>query len=52
MVTLRQHLATWAVHDHDHVAQIYSVLAGSHDADVRPWKAYLGILLRRDASGR
>jgi hypothetical protein len=48
-VTLRQHLATWAVHDLDHVAQIYSALAGSHDADVGPWKAYLGILLRRDA---
>jgi hypothetical protein len=48
VVTLRQHLATWAVHDLDHVAQIYSALAGSHDEAVGPWKAYLGILLRRD----
>ena len=48
-VTMRQHLATWAVHDLDHIAQIYAGLAGSHDADVGPWKAYLGILLRRDA---
>ena len=48
-VTLRQLIATWAVHDLDHVAQIYAALAGSHDADVGPWKAYLGILLRRDA---
>jgi DinB superfamily len=47
-VTMRQHLSTWAVHDLDHVAQIYAALAGSHDADVGPWKAYLGILLRRD----
>jgi len=47
-VTLRELLATWAVHDLDHVAQIYTGLAGSHDADVGPWKAYLGILLRRD----
>ena len=47
-VTLRELLATWAVHDLDHVAQIYAGLAGSHDADVGPWKAYLGILLRRD----
>lgn len=47
-VTLRQLLATWAVHDLDHVAQVYAGLAGSHDADVGPWKAYLGILLRRD----
>jgi hypothetical protein len=47
-VTLRELLATWAVHDLDHVAQIYAGLAGSHDAEVGPWKAYLGILLRRD----
>ena len=47
-VTLRELLATWAVHDLDHVGQIYAGLAGSHDDDVGPWKAYLGILLRRD----
>jgi hypothetical protein len=48
-VTMRQLLATWAVHDLDHVAQIYAALAGSQDEAVGPWKAYLGILLRRDA---
>ena len=47
-VTLRELLATWAVHDLDHVSQIYAGLAGSYDAEVWPWKAYLGILLRRD----
>ncbi len=47
-VTLRQLLATWAVHDLDHVAQIFAGLAGSHEADVGPWKHYLGILLRRE----
>ena len=47
-VTLRELLATWAVHDLDHISQIYTGLAGSHDADVGPWKAYLGILLRRE----
>jgi len=47
-VTLRELLATWAVHDLDHISQIYAGLAGSHDADVGPWKAYLGILLRRE----
>jgi hypothetical protein len=47
-VTLRELLATWAVHDLDHVGQIYAALAGSHDTDVGPWRAYLGILLRRD----
>ncbi len=45
---MRQLLATWAVHDLDHVAQIYSALAGSQESAVGPWKAYLGILLRRD----
>ena len=47
-VTLRELLATWAVHDLDHTAQIFAGMAGSHDAEVGPWKAYLGILLRRD----
>jgi hypothetical protein len=47
-VTLRELLTTWAVHDLDHVSQIFAAMAGSHDAEVGPWKAYLGILLRRD----
>jgi len=46
-VSLGELLATWAVHDLDHIGQIFAGLAGSHDADVGPWKAYLGILLRR-----
>ena len=47
-VTLRELLATWSVHDLDHIGQIFAGLAGSRDADVGPWKAYLGILLRRE----
>jgi uncharacterized protein YerC len=47
-VTLRQLLASWSVHDLDHVAQIYAGMAGSRDAEVGPWKGYLGILLRRE----
>jgi DinB superfamily len=47
-VTLRELLATWAVHDLDHVAQVFAGMAGSRDAAVGPWRAYLGILLRRD----
>ena len=47
-VTLRQLLATWTVHDLDHVSQVFAGMAGSRDADVGPWKAYLGILLRRE----
>jgi hypothetical protein len=44
---MRQLLATWTVHDLDHIAQIYAALAGSRDQAVGPWKAYLGILMRR-----
>lgn len=47
-VSLRHLLATWAVHDLDHLNQLIAALSGSHDAAVGPWKAYLGILLRRD----
>jgi hypothetical protein len=47
-VTLRELLATWTVHDLDHIGQIYAALYGSRDSDVGPWKQYLGILLRRD----
>lgn len=47
-VTLRELLATWAVHDLDHVSQIFAGMAGSRDAAVGPWKQYLGILLRRE----
>lgn len=50
-VTMRELLATWAVHDLDHVAQIHAALAGNYDAAVGPWKAYLGILLRRNSTG-
>lgn len=47
-VTLDQLLNTWAVHDLDHIGQVFAGLAGSHDGDVGPWKQYLGILLRRE----
>ena len=47
-VTLRELLATWAVHDLDHISQIFAAMAGSRDDDVGPFKTYLGILLRRD----
>ena len=47
-VTLRELLATWSVHDLDHIAQIYVGMAGSRDSEVGAWKSYLGILLRRE----
>jgi hypothetical protein len=45
-VTLRQLLATWAVHDLNHVAQIARVLAKRSTDEVGPWRAYLSILNR------
>ena len=44
-VTLGQLLATWAVHDLNHIAQIVRVVAHQFDEDVGPWKQYLPILL-------
>ncbi len=45
--TMGQLLTTWAVHDLDHVSQIFAGLAGARDGEVGPWRRYLGILLRR-----
>lgn len=45
-VTLRQLLATWAVHDLNHIAQISRVLAKRHTEEAGPWRAYLSILNR------
>jgi hypothetical protein len=47
-VTLRELLGTWAVHDLDHISQIFAGMAGAYDRDVGVWKQYLGILLRRE----
>lgn len=46
-VTMRNLLATWSVHDLDHVSQVFAGMAGSRDAAVGPWKVYAGVLLRR-----
>ena len=43
-VTLGTLLATWAVHDLGHVAQIARVLAKRRRDDVGPWRAYLPVL--------
>lgn len=45
-VTLRQLLATWAVHDQNHLAQIARVTAKQLGDEVGPWRAYLSILAR------
>ncbi|HSS19625.1 MAG TPA: DinB family protein [Pyrinomonadaceae bacterium] len=46
-VTLGQLLATWVVHDLDHIGQIARVLAKYHANNVGPWTAYLSILTDR-----
>ncbi len=43
-VTLSELLATWVVHDLNHIAQICKALAFQHRQEVGPWEAYLSIL--------
>jgi hypothetical protein len=45
-VTLGELLATWAVHDAAHIAQIARVLAKHAGPAVGPWRKYLPILER------
>ncbi len=46
MVTLRQLLSTWVVHDLGHIGQIVRVMAKRYRAEVGPWEAYLPVLGR------
>ena len=43
-VTLEQLLATWVVHDLNHIKQIVTVLARKYAENVGAWKQYLSIL--------
>lgn len=43
-VTLRQLLATWAVHDLNHIAQIAKAMSHQYKDQVGAWKEYLSIL--------
>ena len=43
-VTLRQLLATWVVHDLDHIVQISRVMARQMREEVGPWSAYLRVV--------
>lgn len=45
-VTLGHLLATWAVHDLNHISQIVRVMSHRYADAVGPWKAYLGVLNR------
>jgi hypothetical protein len=44
VVTLRQLLSTWVVHDLDHIRQVVRVMSKQYRDTVGPWRAYLSIL--------
>lgn len=48
MVTLRQLLATWVVHDLGHTHQIAKAMAYQYRNEVGPWAEYLTILPRAE----
>jgi len=43
-VTLGELLATWVVHDLDHIAQISRTMSRQYRDEVGPWRAYLSIM--------
>ncbi len=43
-VTLAQLLATWTVHDLDHIAQVSRIMAKQYKEAVGPWIEYLKVL--------
>jgi uncharacterized damage-inducible protein DinB len=45
-VTLSQLLATWVVHDLNHIGQIVEVMSQQYAEAVGPWRVYLAILTR------
>jgi len=49
-VSASELLATWAVHDLNHIHQLSRVMAHQYQDEVGPFKAYLGVL-RCDAHG-
>jgi DinB superfamily len=46
-VSLGQLLATWVVHDLDHVTQVARTMAKTYTEAVGPWSAYLSVLRDR-----
>jgi hypothetical protein len=50
-VRLGQLLATWVVHDLNHIGQIVQTMAKVYAEAVGPWSAYLGILQDRNITG-
>ena len=44
VVTLRQLLSTWVVHDLGHIRQVVRVMSKQYREAVGPWRAYLSVL--------
>lgn len=51
-VTLRELLASWVVHDLDHLGQVARVMAKCYTADVGPWINFMPILTMGKAQSR
>ena len=49
-VSLRQLLAAWVVHDHNHLRQLHEALAAHYVNEVGPWRRMLGVLDRVSAA--
>jgi hypothetical protein len=47
VVTLGQLIATWVVHDLDHIVQIARTMAKTYSEATGPWIAYLSVLRDR-----
>ncbi len=47
-VTAEQLLATWVVHDLDHIVQIARTMAKQYRVEVGPWERYLSVLHDRE----
>jgi len=51
LVTLKQLLATWVVHDLTHLHQLARVMARQYADEVGPWSGYLGVLHCQPSGG-
>jgi hypothetical protein len=43
-VTMRQLLATWMVHDLNHIDQVLRILSNQYRDEIGPWREYLSIV--------
>lgn len=49
-VTAEQLLATWVVHDLDHIVQVARTMAKQYRVEVGPWERYLSVLHDRESA--